>query len=104
MSETKIRVLIVDDDPDQLALTERSLSSYNFEVRTHRSSLGVSNLVRTTAPDLVLLDVNIPALSGDKVLALAAGADGYLSKSTQGADLARKLERLHKRPRAAAGT
>lgn len=127
-SEPKIRVLIVDDDPDQLALTERSLSSYNFEVRTHRSSLGVSNLVRTTAPDIVLLDVNIPALSGDKVLALArqqapehtrfvlysasdeaklralalaAGADSYLSKSTQGADLARKLEKLHKRPRTA---
>ncbi|RYZ36839.1 MAG: response regulator, partial [Myxococcaceae bacterium] len=42
-SEPKIRVLIVDDDPDQLALAERTLYSYNFEVRTHRSSLGVSN-------------------------------------------------------------
>jgi DNA-binding response OmpR family regulator len=70
-SENKIRVLVVDDDVDQLMLLERTLHAYGFEVRTHRSSLGVSNLVRQALPDLVLLDVNIPALSGDKVLSLA---------------------------------
>ena len=128
MSETKIRVLVVDDDQDQLALAERSLSAYGFDVRTHRSSLGVSNLVRSVTPDLVLLDVNIPALSGDKVLTLAraqapattkfilysasdetklralarsSGADGYISKSVQGEDLAKKLKDIHKKPRVA---
>ncbi len=127
MSETKIRVLVVDDDQDQLVLMERSLAAYGFDVRTHRSSLGVSNLVRSCLPDLVLLDVNIPALSGDKVLTLARAqspegtcfilysasdesklralarsceADGYISKSIQGEDLARKLRDIHaKRPR-----
>ncbi|XXF78823.1 response regulator [Myxococcaceae bacterium GXIMD 01537] len=126
MSESKIRVLVVDDDQDQLALAERSLSSFGFDVRTHRSSLGVSNLVRNAAPDLVLLDVNIPALSGDKVLTLAraqapantrfilysasdesklralaraSGADGYISKSVQGEDLARRLQDIHKKGR-----
>jgi two-component system OmpR family response regulator len=129
MSEMKIRVLIVDDDQDQLALAERTLSAYGFEVRTHRSSLGVSNLVRTSAPDLVLLDVNIPALTGDKVLALArsqapaktkfilysasdesklralareSGADGYITKSVQGEELAQRLSALHQKARAAA--
>ncbi len=129
MSDTKIRVLVVDDDQDQLALAERTLSAYGFDVRTHRSSLGVSNLVRTSAPDVVLLDVNIPALSGDKVLALAraqapqatkfilysasdesklralaraAGADGYISKSVQGEELAQKLTAIHQKPRASA--
>ncbi|NMO16222.1 response regulator [Pyxidicoccus fallax] len=128
MSEMKIRILVVDDDQDQLALAERTLSAYGFDVRTHRSSLGVSNLVRTSAPDLVLLDVNIPALSGDKVLALAraqapastkfilfsasdesklralaraSGADGYISKSVQGEDLAQKLEAIHRKSRVA---
>ncbi|WP_044890414.1 response regulator [Myxococcus hansupus] len=128
MSESKIRVLIVDDEQDQLSLVERTLSAFGFDVRTHRSSLGVSNLVRTTQPDLVLLDVNIPALSGDRVLALArgqapqgtkfilysssdesqlralarsSGADGYITKSVQGEDLARKLEAIHKKPAAA---
>jgi len=129
MSETKIRVLVVDDDQDQLALAERSLSSYGFDVRTHRSSLGVSNLVRSCLPDLVLLDVNIPALSGDKVLTLArgqapantkfilysasdesklralardSGADGYIVKSVQGEDLARKLTDIHKKAKPSA--
>jgi DNA-binding response OmpR family regulator len=128
MSETKIRVLVVDDDQDQLALAERSLSAFGFDVRTHRSSLGVSNLVRSCTPDLVLLDVNIPALSGDKVLTLAraqapvntkfilysasdesklralarsSGADGYIVKSVQGEDLAKKLTDIHKKTRPA---
>ena len=128
MSETKIRVLVVDDDQDQLALAERTLSAHGFDVRTHRSSLGVSNLVRTSAPDLVLLDVNIPALSGDNVLALAraqapqatkfilysasdesklralaraSGADGYISKSVQGEGLVQKLTALHRKTRTA---
>ena len=123
-SENKIRVLVVDDDVDQLMLLERTLNAYGFEVRTHRSSLGVSNLVRNANPDLVLLDVNIPALSGDKVLslarnqaptgtrfilysasdesklralALASGADGYISKSVQGEALARKLISIYKK-------
>ncbi|WP_426757314.1 response regulator [Myxococcus sp. Y35] len=127
MPESKIRVLIVDDEQDQLSLVERTLSAFGFDVRTHRSSLGVSNLVRTTQPDLVLLDVNIPALSGDRVLTLArgqaprgtkfilysasdesqlralaraSGADGYISKSVQGEDLVRKLEALHQKPAA----
>jgi two-component system OmpR family response regulator len=122
----KIRVLVVDDDFDQLMMLERSLSAHGFEVRVHRSSLGVSNLVRTTEPDLVLLDVNIPALSGDKVLglarhqapsttrfilysaadesnlrslALASGADGYLCKSVQGEALVRKLLSVYKKSR-----
>jgi len=129
MSELKIRVLVVDDDQDQLVLAERTLSAYGFEVRTHRSSMGVSNLVRTSAPDLVLLDVNIPALTGDKVLALAraqapmntrfilysasdesklralareSGADGYITKSVQGEELAQRLSALHQKARATA--
>jgi DNA-binding response OmpR family regulator len=114
----KVRVLVVDDDPDQLELIRRTLSSHGFEVQTHHSALGVSNLVRNGEPDLVLLDVNFPALKGDQVvslarryaprntkfilysasdesrlraLALASGADGYLSKSVQGAELIQKL-------------
>ena len=114
---TRARVLVVDDDPDQLDLVRRTLAPH-FDVQTHDSALGVSNLVRQGEPDLVWLDVNFPALKGDQVLtlarryaprgtkfilysatdesrlralALAAGADGYLSKSIQGAELIQKL-------------
>ncbi len=121
-NENRIRVLVVDDDQEQLSLMERTLSSYGFEVHTHSTSLGVSRLVRSETPDLVLMDVHLPALNGDKVLAVArtqatqrtkfilysasdetrlrtlalrSGADGYLTKSLQGEALARKLVSLH---------
>jgi two-component system, OmpR family, response regulator len=126
MPEGKLRVLVVDDDPDLLDLVARSLSAHGIEVETHPSALGVSNRVRDTVPDVVLIDVNFPALKGDKVvslargsapkdtrfilysasdeaqlrsLALASGADGYLSKSVQGAELARKIHSFRLQPR-----
>jgi len=122
----KVRVLVVDDDPDQLELVRRTLSHHGFEVQTHNSALGVTNLVRSSQPDLVLLDVNFPALKGDQVvglarrhapqdtkfvlysasdearlraLALASGADGYLCKSVQGPDLIRKLTAIRNKGR-----
>ncbi|HYO55877.1 response regulator [Archangium sp.] len=125
MAVTKVRVLVVDDDPDQLELVRRTLAPH-FEVQTHHSALGVSNLVRNGEPDLVLLDVNFPALKGDQVLSLArrhaprdtkfilysaadesqlrslaraSGADGYLSKSVQGTELIEKLTTLRARGR-----
>ncbi|ADO75312.1 response regulator [Stigmatella aurantiaca] len=128
MPEGKLRVLVVDDDPDLLDLVARSLSAHGIEVETHPSALGVSNRVRDTVPDVVLIDVNFPALKGDKVvslarvsaprdtrfilysasdeaqlrsLALSSGADGYLSKSVQGAELARKIHSFRLQPRPA---
>ncbi len=122
----RIRVLVVDDDADTLELVRRTLTARGFEVHTHTSALGVSNLVRNTEPHLVLLDVHFPALKGDKVvalarqyappstqfilysaadesrlrsLALASGADGYISKSVQGEALARKLISIYKKSR-----
>ena len=67
---SRVRILVVDDDPDQLELVRRTLAPH-FDVQTHDSALGVSNLVRHGEPDLVLLDVNFPALTGDQVLSLA---------------------------------
>jgi DNA-binding response OmpR family regulator len=110
----KVRILVVDDDPDQLDLVRRTLSAHGgFEVQTHNSALGVSNLVRNGEPELVLLDVSLArryAPQGTKfilysasdetrlrALALAAGADGYLSKSVQGAELIQKLNAFRKK-------
>ena len=65
-----LRVLIVDDDPEQLAMVARGLRLESFEVEVASESLGVSNLARRFRPDVVLLDVNIPALSGDRLLSV----------------------------------
>ena len=65
------RILVVDDDLSQLELMHRLLSGEGFEVATTPMPIGVSNLVKEFAPDVVLLDVNIPALPGNKLMALA---------------------------------
>ncbi len=118
MADGKLRVLVVDDDPDLLDLVARSLRAHGIEVETHLSALGVPARIREAMPDVVLIDVNFQSLKGDKVVALArsqapsgtrfilysasdeaqlrslaksSGADGYLSKSVQGAELIQKL-------------
>jgi DNA-binding response OmpR family regulator len=126
MAEGKLRVLVVDDDPDLLDLVARSLGAYGIEVSTHLSALGVATRIQESLPDVVLIDVNFPSLKGDKVvslarshapsgtkfilysasdearlraLALTSGADGYLSKSVQGAELVQKIESFCHKPR-----
>ena len=117
----KPRVLVVDDDPIQLELVSRTLKGYGFEVATSESPIGVTNSVRSFKPDVVLVDVNIPAMSGDKVvevvrrlsdggaryvlysacdegtlrrLAARTRADGWISKTKVGHELAAELQRL----------
>jgi len=119
--DESLRVLIVDDDAMQLELVSRRLRLEGFEVATTASSFGTSNLIRSFGPRVVLLDVNIPALTGDKLLALArrvapeetrfvlysacdesrlrelarqSRADDWISKSTDLAVVAEKLRRL----------
>lgn len=125
MFEERIRILVVDDDVDQLRLLERTLRGDEFDVTTCSSPIGVSNLVRSFAPHIVLMDVNIPALSGDRLIGIArksapAGtrfllhsasdestlrslarsveADGYISKGVVGDDLINRLRQVMKRP------
>jgi two-component system OmpR family response regulator len=119
-----LRVLVVDDDAMYLELVERSLKSFNIEVTTTDSAIGVTNLIRRTEPDVVLLDVNIPALSGDMLLGIVrkhapvttkfilfsssdeatlrkraadCRADGWISKSAEASTLATYIERAAKR-------
>ncbi len=65
------RILVVDDDPQQLEMISRRLRLEGFEVATAASSFGTSNLIRSFEPRVVLLDVNIPGLAGDKLLSVA---------------------------------
>jgi DNA-binding response OmpR family regulator len=126
MAEDTLRVLVVDDDPLQLELVERTLKFEGFNVMTCESPIGVTNIVRSFLPHIVLMDVDIPALSGDKILSIArksappmtrfvlhsssdesilrnlakeVEADGYISKSVTGSDLAARLRTLVAAPR-----
>jgi len=107
--QTEIRVLIVEDDPDQAALADLRVSMAGYEVRLARNCRELVQEFRTREPpDAVLLDIMLPDGNGFDVLAsirrhpklallpvvmltalakpddvgrgLALGADGYITK------------------------
>jgi CheY-like chemotaxis protein len=101
-------VLIVEDDPDQLALAELRVGMARYQVRSAGSAQGLLEALQQGAPDLLLLDVMLPDGDGFDILAnlrkhpahallpvilltvrsepadihkgLAFGADGYVTK------------------------
>lgn len=115
------RILIVDDDVMQLELLERSLRLDGFAVTTASSPIGVGNLLRSLRPHIVLLDVNLPGLTGDRLLTVVkgnapektrfvlfsaddetklhrlakeTGAHGWLSKSNSLTEISRRLKEM----------
>jgi two-component system KDP operon response regulator KdpE len=100
-----VRVLVVDDEPSILATMAPLLRSRGYEVSTAMSGNAALERVERLAPDLVVLDLGLPDLDGvdvcrllragrstpiivlsargaesDKVAALDAGADDYVTK------------------------
>jgi len=105
MPEKKTTILIVDDDLQLLQLVALNLELEGYAVLLASDGLQALSQVETHAPDLVLLDVMIPRMSGfavchrvrefstvpiiiitaqgrsqDRVRGLDLGADDYLTK------------------------
>jgi DNA-binding response OmpR family regulator len=117
------RVLVVDDDPMQVELVERGLSRDGFEVRGVTTVHEMALEARRFAPNILLIDVNMPDASGDRtvaaareaapgarvvlysaweesklrVLATQLGADGFISKSDSVVSFGRRLRNLKPR-------
>ena len=101
-------VLLVDDEPDYLDVLEHYLGELDLVVHTADCGRRALNRVAQVSPDLIVLDVNMPDMSGfdvcrqlrlreetmllpvifstgldaseDRVLALEAGATDFFSK------------------------
>lgn len=98
-------ILVVDDEPQIRRVLRTTLSSQGYTVVEARSGEEAFDRIRLERPDLILLDVNLPGISGfdtcreirhtadvpiimltvrnserDKVQALDAGADDYVVK------------------------
>lgn len=67
------RILIIDDDPAHLTSTKGILEADGYEVFTLDRPFGATNVVAELKPDLILLDVNMPALSGEKLASIMRG-------------------------------
>ena len=118
-----MEVLVVDDDPDVLALVQFSLEREGFDVVTaDRGAMAIA-LVAARRPDLAILDVRLPDMSGldllaevrrlepdihvmmlsgaaseaDRVLGLVSGADDYIVKPFSPLELAARVLSLARR-------
>ncbi|MCX7770140.1 MAG: response regulator [Proteobacteria bacterium] len=66
----KKKVMLIDDDINHLITTKEILEDEGFEVNIHQSPFGSTNAIREYKPHLILLDINMPGLSGDKLAKL----------------------------------
>jgi CheY-like chemotaxis protein len=57
-------ILIVDDNPDNLKVLTATLNKEGFKVRSVLSGDMALTAARAAAPDVILLDVNMPVMSG----------------------------------------
>ena len=102
---SKIRVLVVDDEPSIRRFLKRSLKAHGYDFIEAETGEDALNLIALNQPDLVILDLGLPDISGlavmqrirewsqipiiilsvknqekDKISALDTGADDYLTK------------------------
>ena len=66
------RVLVVDDDPPLRRMLARTLSAEGFEVTVAADGGAALVEVQRTAPDVIVLDVAMPAIDGLSVMPPAA--------------------------------
>ncbi len=115
-------VLVIDDDPDQRRLLERTLPTRGYQVLLAADGEAGLALATTRRPDAIVLDVMMPRLNGfqtcrrlkaqpatahlpvvmltakdqpaDELWAREVGADEYLTKPVEVGALCDLLDRL----------
>lgn len=65
--DRRLRVLVVDDDPNIVAVVSAILCGEGFEVFEATSGKQGLELASTTSPDVVLLDIMMPEIGGFEV-------------------------------------
>jgi DNA-binding response OmpR family regulator len=63
-ADTRPRILVVDDIPENVRLLEAVLAPRGYDVLTANDGIAALDVVRAEQPDLILLDVMMPGLDG----------------------------------------
>lgn len=105
MNIKAVKILVVDDEPSIVKLLRVSLEAHGYAVQTATTGQEALQIAASTKPEVIILDLGLPDLHGlqvierlrewsktpiivltvqdseeDKVQALDAGADDYLTK------------------------
>ena len=116
------RIMVVDDDPQIRRVLRTALVAQGYEVVDARNGEEALEMLRDEKLDLVILDVNMPGMSGqetcrlmrsssdiviimltvrdaesDKVEALDAGADDYMTKPFSSPELLARIRAAFRR-------
>jgi two-component system alkaline phosphatase synthesis response regulator PhoP len=67
MTQARRRILLVDDEPLVIQTLGTQLKAVGFEVATAMDGEAALTAARTQRPDLIVLDLMLPKLSGIKV-------------------------------------
>ena len=78
MSSSLARVLVVDDEPRVAAVLHDALIDLGYAVQVAVNGAEALRLVALYQPDVVLLDLSMPNVSGDVVLERLRDADPTL--------------------------
>jgi DNA-binding response OmpR family regulator len=78
-AKTPRKILLVDDDAVILAVYGKRLAQYGFAVTTAEDGLKALDALRADKPDLVVLDMIMPKLSGVEVLKFIRAQPGLSS-------------------------
>ena len=122
MNERPPRILVVDDNKQNLSVLEKALTAANYDILTAPNGPSALDIVGSTSLDLVLLDVMMPGMSGyevcekirnngatqllpivlltslsdvsDRIRGIEAGADEFLSKPFNREELLTRVKSL----------
>ena len=61
-------IVVVNDSPELLELAEMLLGDEDFDVKVALKGAGALDLIRSTLPDAVVLDIRLPDVSGWDIL------------------------------------